>query len=272
MVKTNVYSITGTKKKGKVSLPSQFQEPIRGDLIRRAVLAQQSHRRQQYGADPNAGTRQGDATPKRRQSYGTTYGYGVSRIKRKIMSRSGLRFRWVGAFVASARGGRKAFPPTAEKKFAEKINKKERRKAIRSAIAATVEKELVGARNHQIKDAKNVPLVVENKIEKLKKAKDVKAALEKLGLASELERVSRRKVRAGRGKTRGRKYKTKVGPLVVVGKKCPVIKAARNLLGVDVATVDSLNAELLAPGAVAGRLTVWTKNAIERLNKEGIFN
>jgi len=34
---------------------------------------------------------------------------------------------------------------------------------------------------------------------------------------------------------------------------------------VDIATVDQLNTELLAPGTQAGRLTVWTESALLRL-------
>jgi len=270
-MKADIYSITGAKK-AQIELPAQFQELIRADLIKRAVLAQQSHGYQPYGADPLAGTRQGFATPKRRKRYGTTYGHGISRVKRKFSWSRGLRFAWVGAFVASAIGGRKAFPPQANKVIAEKINTKERRKSIRSAIAATANKAQVEKRNHQIKDVKSIPLVVEDKFETLKKAKDIKDALTKLGLSKDLDRASKRKVRAGRGTTRGRKYKTKVGPLLVVGKKdCAAVKAARNLPGVNIVDVSNLNAELLAPGTQAGRLTVWTQSAIERLGKERLF-
>ena len=252
-MKADTYSITGAKK-AQVNLPSQFQESIRADLIKRAVLAQQSHNYQPYGSDPNAGTRQGFATPKRRKRYGTTYGHGISRIKRKYSWSRGLRFAWVGAFVAGAVGGRKAFPPQVNKVIAEKINKKERRKSIRSAIAATADKTLVEKRNHQIKEVKAIPIIVEDKLETLKKAKDIKNTLIKLGLSKELARISQRKVRSGRGTTRGRKYKVKTGPLLVVGKKdCDAVKAARNLLGVDVTEVSNLNAELLAPGTQAGR-------------------
>ena len=269
MVKTDVYSIAGTKK-GQVDLPSQFSEPVRADLIKRAVLAQQSHSYQRYGADPRAGTKQGNATPKRRHKYRTTYGPGISRIKRKFSWRRGLRFGFIGAFVASAVSGRKAFPPRANKILAEQINVRERRKAIRSAIAATAVKDLIVVRNHQISNLKSLPLIVEDKLESLNKAKAVTGALVKLGLNAELARSSKRKVRAGKGKMRGRRHKTKVGPLIVVGNKCDVIRAARNIPGVDVMVVDSLNAELLAPGTVAGRLTVWTNSAIERL-KGGLF-
>jgi len=269
-MKTDILTLEG-KKQTTIDLPMQFSEIVRPDLIKKAVLALQSRRYQPYGADPRAGTKQGEATPKRRRKYRTTYGFGVSRIKRKALWRRGMRFGWVGAFVANAVGGRKAFPPKAEKILEKKINKKENRRAIRSAIAATTSKDLVELRNHQISEVKALPIIVEDKLQDLVKTKDVQVALVNLGLKSELERVKQKKVRAGRGTTRGRKYITKKGPLIVVGKKCPLIKAIKNIPGSDVAEVQNLNAELLAPGAQPGRLTIFTKSALEKLQKEELF-
>ncbi|MBU4501784.1 MAG: 50S ribosomal protein L4, partial [Nanoarchaeota archaeon] len=93
----------------------------------------------------------------------------------------------------------------------------------------------------------------------------------KIGLDKELERSSVRKIRAGKGKTRGRKYKTRKGPLIVVSDKCELQKSAKNIPGVDITTIRSINAELLAPGCVPGRLTIFTDKAIERLDKEKLF-
>jgi large subunit ribosomal protein L4e len=76
-----------------------------------------------------------------------------------------------------------------------------------------------------------------------------------------------RKVRAGKGKMRGRKMKQAVGPLLVIAKNEGVAEAARNLPGVDIASVDNLNVELLAPGTHPGRLTVWTSSAFEKVDK-----
>ncbi len=72
-------------------------------------------------------------------------------------------------------------------------------------------------------------------------------------------------IRAGRGKTRGRKYKTPRGPLLVVGEDKGISLAARNHPGVEVVVVDNLNAELLAPGTHPGRLTLYTRSAVEKL-------
>ena len=66
---------------------------------------------------------------------------------------------------------------------------------------------------------------------------------------------------------RGRKYKKKKGPLIIVSGNCPLLKAAKNIPGLDVSSSDELNIEMLAPGSQAGRLTVITKKALESLDK-----
>ena len=89
-----------------------------------------------------------------------------------------------------------------------------------------------------------------------------------LGVWPDIFRVKEsRKVRAGKGKMRGRKMKQAVGPLLVITKNDGVAEAARNLPGMEVASVENLNAELLAPGTHPGRLTVWTSSAFEKLEK-----
>ena len=95
--------------------------------------------------------------------------------------------------------------------------------------------------------------------------------LKNFGLEKELERVSKKSIRAGRGKTRGRKYKIKKGPLLIVSKQSDVIKAVSNIPGIDIVNVKNLNVEMLAPGEVPGRLTLWTVSAIENLEKEKLF-
>jgi large subunit ribosomal protein L4e len=58
--------------------------------------------------------------------------------------------------------------------------------------------------------------------------------------------------------------------LIVVGQKRGVELGAGNLPGVDVVKVEVLGAENLAPGGVPGRLTIWTKSAVQKL-AGGIF-
>ena len=268
-MKATLFSTAG-EKVSEIELPVQFSEPIRPDLISRTVLALQSHDHQPYGTNPMAGAKQGKAWPKRRHKYGGTYGKGVSRVARKAMMHRGSQFHWVGALGAQTVKGVKAYPPEVGKIFAEKINIKEKKKATRSAIAATANRELVSAK-HNVEGAKAVPFIVEDKFEDMKKSKDVLAVLEKLGLAKELKRTAEKKVRAGKGKSRARKYKTKVGPLIIVSKSCSLQNSAKNIAGVDVISVKNLNAADLAPGAKPARLTIWTHAALNLMQKERLF-
>src|SRR3989338_1470831 len=135
-------------RKGDKELPSQFNESYRPDLIQRAVLALQSSARQRYGAKPLAGMRSSSRVSKRRRNWRGCYGFGISRVNRKILSHRGTRMHWVGAFTPQTVGGRRAHPPKAERIWDQKINDKERRKAIRSAMSATINKSLVEERGH----------------------------------------------------------------------------------------------------------------------------
>ncbi|MBI1969721.1 50S ribosomal protein L4 [Candidatus Woesearchaeota archaeon] len=254
---------------GKKALPKQFQETIRPDLVKKACEVIMANTRQPYGAFSEAGKRHSAKLSRRRRDYKTSYGIGISRVPRKIISRRGTRFNWVGAFAPGMVGGRRSHPPKADKQWELKINKKERRKAIRSALAATMMSEVVKRRGHAV--PAEYPFIVEAKLEELNKAAQVQEVLEKFGLKKELERASRRKVRAGKGKWRGRKYDTAIGPLLVVSKECPLLAAARNIPGIDAVPVHQLNAALLAPGADVGRLTIFTEPALVRLEQEGLF-
>jgi len=263
-MKADVKGMDGKKAKD-VSLPSHFNEAFRPDLIKKAVLAVQSHNIQPYGAFPRAGLGYSSYVSKRRKEYKSSYGHGNSRTPRKAMTRRGLHFFHVGATVPNTVGGRRAHPPKAEKIWDEKLNINERRKAIRSAIAATMDSKLVKKRGHTTKS-----IIIDSKIEEMKKTKEIYDILVKL-MPEEMIRIGYKKVRAGKGKKRGRKYQLKKGPLIIVSNKCDLIKAAINLQSIDICIVNDLNAELLAPGCDAGRLTIWTEKALEKLDKERLF-
>ena len=267
-MKLDILDLTKNKV-GEIELPSQFEEEFRPDLIHRAVLAIQSHKRQTYAASNEAGKRASAKLSRRRRDYRGSYGIGISRVPRKIMTRRGTRMNWVGAFAPGTVGGRKAHPPKSEKIWWKKINNKEKAKAIRSAITATIMKEIVAQRGHSIPSS--YPFALDDIFESINKTKDVIDAFKKLGLENELARVEGRKIRAGKGKSRGRKYKKKKGPLIVVSNINKLSSAVVNIPGIDVVEVKSLNAELLAPGAKAGRLTLWTSAAINVLEKENLF-
>lgn len=267
-MKLNILNLEN-KEIGERELPKQFTEPYHPDLIQRAVLALQSSRRQSYGAFLEAGKRPSAKLSRRRRNYKGAYGLGISRVPRKTMSHRGTRFVWTGAFAPMTVGGRRAHPPKAEKLWKKKINKKENRKAICSAIAATTNKELVKNRGHLL--PKIYPFIIDNEIENIKKTKDAKNVLENFGFKEELKRTAKKKIRSGVGKLRGRKYKKKKGLLIVVSKDCSLSRSLKNIPGVETVVVNKLNAELLAPGSVPGRLTIFTKAAIERMEKEALF-
>lgn len=257
------------RKSGEKELPGLFAEEYRPDLIKRAVLAFQSTLRQRYGASPEAGKRSSSKLSKRRRKYRGCYGFGISRVNRKILSRRGMRMNWVGAFTPQTTGGRRAHPPKAEKIRLTKINQKEKRKGIRSAMAATLNRSLVKERGHLVPDS--YPFLTFGDLESVSETKQVWEILNKLGFGEELSRSSVKRIRAGKGTLRGRKYRRRKGLLIVVSGDCPLSKAARNLPGVDVVSVKKLNAGLLAPGALPGRAALWTEKAIEVLTQEKLF-
>jgi large subunit ribosomal protein L4e len=256
--------------KAELELPSQFREPIRHDLIGRAVLALQANARQPYGTDPRAGKRASATVSKRRRDYRGSYGHGISRTPRKVLSRSGTRFYWVGAFAPNTVGGRRAHPPKATKIWAQKLNRKENQKAIRSALAATLDKTLVATRGHKV--PAEYPFILDSTFESITKTREVEDALITLGFAAELDRASITHVRAGRAKMRGRKTRHATSLLLVTGTEdAKLTKAAANIPGVDIVPVRSLNAELLAPGTHPGRATLFTEQAIKVLKEQHLF-
>lgn len=224
-----------------------FTEEYRPDLIKKAVMALQSTRRQPHGTYPYAGICS--------SAVGWGSGRGSSHVPR---IKNGSR----AAKVPQAKGGREAHPPVVAKVLVKQINQKEKQKAFRSAIAASVQEELVRKRGHLFEGA--VPVVFEDRFEALSRTQDVISALTAAGVFQDVERAKEsRKVRAGRGKMRGRRYKQRKSLLIVTAGS--PLRSARNLAGVDVVTIDQLNVEHLAPGMQAGRLTVWTESALTRL-------
>jgi large subunit ribosomal protein L4e len=248
-----VFNLEG-KAMGKIELPPVFSTPLRPDVIKRAVLAIQSKRFQAQGRDPMAGKRTSA------ESRGT--GMGTARIPR----RKGAEGR--AAFAPGTVSGRQGHPPLSEKIIVKKIPKKEKQLALRSAIAATASREVVASRGHSVDDVAGIPLIVASDFEGLTKTREVEETLVHLGVLSELFRVKEsRRIRAGRGKSRGRKMKRATGPLIVVSENKGIMEAAENLPGVNVVKVTDLNAEMLAPGTHPGRFTIWTSDAIKRLNE-----
>ncbi len=265
MAKANIFGIDGTVK-SQMELPSVFSTEYKPSLIQRASQAIQTSKKQPKGANPRAGKMN---TARYKGYRGVPAKHRTINVEHarlpRLKNRGALLYGRV-ASVPHAVGGPAAHPLKSWETIVEEINKKERRLALKSAIAATADKKLVALR---FIVENELPIIVEDKFEESSKTSEVLEILGKIGAGKDLENA-RGKIRhrAGRGKSRGRVWKNKKSVLIVTGKNSPVLKAARNLPGVDTVTVKSLNVDLLAPGAQAGRLVVWTKSAVEELNED----
>jgi len=260
-MKADVFDLSG-KVVGKVDLPKVFSEAVRQDVIRRAVIATASIR-QPYGTDPMAGKRSSAHYHGYRRHRWTMMNKEMARMPR-IHGKVSPNLMWKARIVPQAKGGREAHPPKVEKVWQEGINKKERKLATRSAIAATAVRDLVVNRGHRIDNIKQLPIVVLDDMQQMKKSKELVSFLTAIGLGQELEKLKERKIRAGRGKTRGRKYKRKVGPLIVITEDKGIGKAAKNL-NINVCRAENLSAAYLAPGGMPGRLAIYTQSALKKI-------
>lgn len=155
----------------------------------------------------------------------------------------------------------------SRRKWHRKINTNQKRFAVASALAASALPSLVLARGHSIETVAEIPLVLDSGLEAKQRTKDVITVLKNVGAYADVEKAkASRKVRAGKGKMRGRRHVNRRGPLIVVNEDAGASKAFRNLPGVEVANVNSLNLLQLAPGGHLGRFVIWTKSAFEKLN------
>lgn len=252
-----VYSTTG-EATTQVGLPGVFTAPIRPDLVEFVHTNMAKNGRQAYAVAMNAG-HQTSA-----ESWGT--GRAVSRIPR--VQGGGTQRSGQGAFGNMCRSGRMFAPTKTWRKWHRKINLQQRRYAVSSAVAATASPALVMARGHKIDQVPEMPLVVGDDIEGIAKTKDAINMFKSLGCSPDLDHASNsKKLRAGKGKMRNRRYTLRKGPLVVYDAKDAMIaKAVRNLPGVDLCQVDRLNLLKLAPGGHLGRFVIWTDAAFKKLD------
>jgi large subunit ribosomal protein L4e len=244
----SIFDIQGSPS-GKLSLPDVFRTAIREDIIRKAVIAQQSNRFQPQGRNLMAGKRT------TAESFGV--GRGISRVPR-VGGHGPLS--GTAAFAPGTVSGRSAFPPVVGKKTVKNINRKEKRLALESAIAATGSSDIVRKRGHQFDSKIEFPLIVTDDLEKLEKASDAKRFLTSIGLWNDVVRVSKSR----RIKKSGRRIHA-VGPLLVVNNNHSSKKAFGNFAGIKVVGVKDLSVEQLAPGTRPGRLTIWSESAVKAL-------
>merc|ERR1711966_68807 len=253
----SVFAATDSKSVATLPVPDVLLAPIRQDIVHRVHSNIAKNKRQPYGVNMKAGMQHSAI------SWGT--GRAVSRIPR--VQGGGTHRSGQGAFGNMCRGGRMFAPNKTWRKWTAKTNNNERRVAVCSALAASAVPALLMARGHKISGVNEVPLVVANEIESITKTREALALLAAHKAQEDIEHVKdSKKVRAGTGKMRNRRYVMRKGPLVVYANNNGVEQSFRNIPGVEIACVDRLNLLKLAPGGHLGRFVIWSQAAFEKLD------
>ncbi len=258
-MKAKLFDKTG-KEKGLVDLPKNFSNRVREDILSKVFETQKLISTQPYGAMEGAGSQYSASgiSKKKRHDWKGTYGKGISRVPRKIMSRNGSSFNWVGATVSSARGGRKPHAPRSEKNVFKKTNKKELLIAFNSAFAGTVDINFL-EKKYGIKSESG--FIFSEEILSIK-TKDFLNTM-KIIFQDAYEKILKKKaIRAGKGKARGRKYKSNAGLLFVISSKEEMKRK-----GINVVKVDELKVSDLSPNGEPGRFTCYTEKAIKEIGE-----
>lgn len=241
-----------------LELPPVFSTPYRPEIIKKVYINVLSSTFQPQGRYPAAGE---IVSAESRNT-----GLGIARIARA----RGEGFQRAGqaAGVASVRSGRLAHPPVSWKEIHKKINKKEKQLGFCSAIAATSNKDVIEKRGHKVAKISEFPIVVSNDLEKITKTTELRKALLSLGLEEDLKRSTDIvRVPSGKSRRRGRKKHTALSCLIVTSKDSPIMRLKKSLPGVNVVPVENLSIMDLVPGTKPVRLTMYTKNAIDYMNK-----
>jgi len=244
----------------EVKLPHVFLAPIRNDIVQFVHDQLSKNTRQAHGVNTMAGMKHSA------ESWGT--GRAVARVPR--VSGSGTNRTGQGAFANSCRKGRMSFPLQIWRRWHRKVNLRQRRNALASAIAATAVPSLVLAHGHRILKVPQFPLVLDDKVGSISKTKEAVAVLKRFGAYEDVLRCMKaKKTRAGKGKLRNRRYKLRRGPLFVVGdESVSLSRALRNIPGVNTVHVKRLNIRHLAPGSQVGRFAIYTEAAFKELEQQ----
>ncbi len=251
-----VYGLDGKSSKS-AKLPEVFSEEYRPDLVRRALLAEQSRNFQPQGHSLTAGFQ---TTAVYIGSYDAAYRRG-RHMGQAIRPRQKLGGGAMGDVrrIPSAVKGHRAHPHKIEKILTEEINTKEYAKAIRSAIGGCTHADLIKQR-HSSFEGKSFPIIMDDKLESITKTKDLMNVLNALGVSKDLEKSHKPKVR--HGLKRSAKIRHFRSSILIVSKSSDNInKAGRNIPGVDVCSINDLTISKLAPGATP-RLSIWTEAAL----------
>jgi large subunit ribosomal protein L4e len=245
-MKATVYSVEGKALK-QIDLPEVFESPQREDLVKRAVLSEESRTYQPKGSYRLAGLETSARYRGRKEDFGAVKNKGIPHLPHEVLPKGQL-----GKVkrVPHAVKGRRAHPPKVEKKTVELMNKKEHRLAFASALSFAADRETVCRRAHHDIGV-SLPIVMESSFEKLNKTKDVAKVLEALNLMRFIKKSKRNSTKAA---------------LIIVSDKAEM-NAAANLPGVDVVRVKELEVRHLAPGTHAGRLTLFSESALPEISK-----
>jgi len=234
-----------------------FTAPIRPDIVQITHTNMAKNKRQAYAVYAKAGHQTAA------ESWGT--GRAVSRIPR--VPGGGTHRSGQGAFGNMCRGGAMYSPTKVWRRWHRKINIKQKRYAVASALAASALPSLVMARGHKIDAVPEVPLVVSDAAQSLAKTSAALALLKQVGAMPDVSKSKASKLlHTGKGKMRNRRYTMRRGPLVVYDQDEGIQAAFRNIPGVELAQVERLNLLQLAPGGHLGRFCIWTKAAFAKLD------
>jgi large subunit ribosomal protein L4e len=246
------------EKAGTRPMPVVLTSPLRPDLVRSVHTSVSKNKRQAYAVYAKAGYETAA------ESWGT--GRAVARVPR--VPGGGTHRSGQGAFGNMCRGGGMFCPTKTWRRWHRRVNVTQKRHAVATALAASALPPLVMARGHRIGEIPELPLVVSDGAESIEKTKQALEMLKAIGCQEELTKVSdSKKVRSGKGKMRNRRYTMRRGPLVVYGEDSGIVRAMRNIPGVETACVDSLNLLQVAPGGNFGRFIIWTESAFKKLSE-----
>ncbi|EAY13345.1 ribosomal protein, putative [Trichomonas vaginalis G3] len=248
------------QKASTIELPKVFDTPIRAEVVKEVYVNLAKNAQQPHANDPMAGKKV------------SAISWGTGRAKACVprVNGSGSNRNGQGAYANFCRGGHRFNPPTLLRRWFRPVPSRQRKFAIASAIAATAVVPLVQARGHVLGEVKEVPIVVVDAVQEIKRTRDAVELLKKVGVYGDVQRVLDGSVhRSSKGKFRRAAYKTKKGPLVIYNEDKGIVKAFRNIPGVETISVKALALAKLAPAAQVGRLTVWTESAFKAL--DGIY-
>ncbi|XP_070536092.1 large ribosomal subunit protein uL4A-like [Ptychodera flava] len=253
----NVYTEKNEVSGTTVTTPAVFKAPIRPDVVNFVHTNIRKNSRQPYAVSSAAG-HQTSA-----ESWGT--GRAVARIPR--VRGGGTHRSGQGAFGNMCRGGRMFAPTKTWRRWHRRVNVKQKRYAMCSAIAATGIPALVMSKGHRIEETPEVPLVVADKVQDLKRTKEAVTFLRKFKAWTDIQKVYKSKrLRAGKGKMRNRRRVQRLGPCIIYDQDNGLTKAFRNIPGVTLLNVSKLDLLRMAPGGHVGRFCIWTESAFRRLD------